>query len=56
MSLVLMNLILLPRYPLLDKKNNVAGFDLPNSSKPIKVKLCSGLSNKILCKSVNVVE
>ena len=30
--------------------------DLPNSSNPIKVKLCSLFSNTNLCKSVNVVE
>ncbi len=39
-----MNLILFPKNPFLDKKNNVAGFALPNSSQPTNVKLCSGLS------------
>lgn len=35
----LINLMLLPRNPFLDKKNNVAGLDLPNSFRPTKVKL-----------------
>ena len=55
-SSLLINLMLLPRNPFLDKKKSVAGLDLPNSSNPINVKLWSGLSKIILCKSVNVVE
>ena len=43
-SSLLMNLILLPKNPFLDKKNNVAGFALPNSSNPINVKLWFGFS------------
>jgi len=31
--------MLLPKNPFLDKKNNVAGLALPNSSNPINVKL-----------------
>ncbi len=50
-----MNLILLPKKPFFDKKNNVPGFALPNSSKPISVNVCSGFSCMILCKSVKVV-
>lgn len=35
------NLMLLPKKPFFDKKNNVAGLDFPSSSKPTNVKLCS---------------
>jgi hypothetical protein len=52
---VLINLMLSPKNPFFDKKNRVAGFALPNSSKPISVNVCSGFSCMILCKSVNVV-
>jgi len=38
---LLSNFMLLPKNPFFDRKNNVAGFDLPNSSNPINVKLCS---------------
>jgi hypothetical protein len=51
-----MNLILFPKNPFFERKKRDAGFALPNSSKPTNVKLWSGLSNKSLCKSVNVVE
>jgi hypothetical protein len=56
MSSDLANLMLSPKKPFLDKKNRVAGLDLPNSSNPTKVKLCSLFSKTNLCKSVNVVE
>ena len=51
----LMNLMSPPKKPFLDKKNKVAGLALPSSSKPTSVKVCSGFSCMILCKSVNVV-
>jgi len=50
------NFTLLPKNPFFDKKKSVAGFALPNSSIPIRVKLCSGFEKINLCKSVNVVE
>lgn len=40
----LINLILLPINPFFDRKNNVDGFALANSSIPITVKFILGLS------------
>ena len=42
MSIDLINLILFPRNPFFDRKNSVDDLDLPNSSRPIIVKLISG--------------